>query len=243
MEKEYETRYHAIENTHWWFLSRKDIILRIIKKEKIHKKSKILDVGCAGGSLIRILSQKKYVNVFGIDISPEAIEFCHRSGLKKTFVRDASKTEFNDKTFDFIIASDVLEHCNYDDKAVREWNRILKPSGRVLLFVPAFNSLWSAHDVKNRHYRRYSYPDLRIILKKECFEITMHSFWNFLAFFPKLAMRLSGTTNRKSDELYQLNNTLNHTLFKILQIENKLLVSGMRFPVGVSIFIVAKKKA
>ena len=68
---------------------------------------------------------------------------------------DAAKLEFEDKKFDVIIASDVLEHINLDVEALKEWKRVLKPNGHMILFVPAKKVLWSNNDVYSQHFRRY----------------------------------------------------------------------------------------
>ena len=152
------------------------------------------------------------------------------------------KTNFKKNDFDIIVASDILEHCKDDEKAILEWNRILKPNGHMLLFVPAFNFLWSEHDIKNKHYRRYTYPVLKEILENNGFEIVQFSFWNFFTFFPKYIMALFNTSKKNGDDVYILPNRINQILSKIIKLENKIIMNGKKIPFGVSIFIFAKKK-
>ena len=51
---------------------------------------------------------------------------------------DATALPFNDNTFDRIIASEVLEHINEDEVALKELFRVLKPNGRIAVTIPAF---------------------------------------------------------------------------------------------------------
>ncbi|MCK5233181.1 MAG: class I SAM-dependent methyltransferase [Candidatus Aenigmarchaeota archaeon] len=240
MEKKYEKRYHAIEESNWWFLGRRDIIMKLIRK--VSKKAKILDIGCAGGSLMKKLYSAGYINVSGIDISKSAIKTCNERGLKTACVCNGMKTKYKENSFDILIASDILEHCANDELALSEWNRILKPNGILILFVPAFQFLWSEHDVKNKHYRRYTYPIVKKILEKNNFEILRLSFWNAFAFVPKCIMAFFKISEKTGDDMRHLPNRINSLLFNTLRLENNAILSGIKLPLGVSLFIYAKKK-
>jgi SAM-dependent methyltransferase len=64
--------------------------------------------------------------------------------------------------FDSVILINVLEHIEDDDGALRELaGSLLKPAGRIVLWVPAFPFLFSDFDRRIGHYRRYSLPGLR----------------------------------------------------------------------------------
>ena len=74
MYKSYKNIYYEIEDNHWWNVSRRDIILKLIKPI-IKDGMKILDIGCSSGSLIQQINFKKDLEVFGIDNSHEAIKY------------------------------------------------------------------------------------------------------------------------------------------------------------------------
>jgi len=243
MDKSYENKYHSLEETHWWFESRRDVIFNLIRLE--NKKSKILEIGCSGGPLLNFLKGKGFENVYGVDISKEAIGICKQKGLKNIFVMDGSNTKFKDQEFDIIIASDVLEHILDDQKAVKEWHRILKVDGKVIVFVPAFNFLQSSHDLINHHHRRYTKDQLIRIIKKSNFEITKSSYWNFVLFFPALFFRLFQNFFKRDDSvnkdhLFILNPLLNYILILLLKFEN-IILNFLKYPFGVSVFVVGKK--
>jgi SAM-dependent methyltransferase len=245
MEKTYESKYHRVEETNWWFVSRRDFIIGLISRLNLNKNSHILEVGCASGLLLDLLKQKGYDNCYGIDISSDAIDSCNRRGVDNVKVMDATQIKFKDYSFDLIIASDILEHIKNDDSALKEWHRLLKPDGKLIVFVPAFQFLWTSHDIVNKHYRRYDKASLTKQLEESKFNLQRVSYWNFILFFPAFFFRtlkrlVFDKNNRPSDDVYELNFLINGILITLLRIEN-LFLKFLDFPVGVSVFAVCRK--
>jgi SAM-dependent methyltransferase len=237
MEEEFESRYHRLEESNWWFVARRDMILRMASK--LGKDVKILDVGCAGGSLINSLRKAGFEDVCGIDPSANAIDACWKRGIRNVFAMSGEDTSFPDGQFGLVIASDVLEHIEDDDAAVVEWKRILEDGGQLIVFVPAFGFLWSGHDVKNYHYRRYSKTDLLRLMERNGLRVTRNSYWNFTLFFPTVLLRFLWR-NRKGDELFELHPLINNLLVLLLEMENWFL-ERFDLSLGVSVFTVAMK--
>ena len=245
MNKHYEFKYHRLEDTHWFFIARRAMIFGLIKQLNIKQNSKILDIGCSSGSLMQLLARKDFKNVYGIDKSINAVNLCKKRGFKNVNVMDAAKTKFNNDEFDVIITSDILEHIKNDNSALKEWNRILKHGGKLIIFVPAFDLLWSKHDEINHHYRRYSKSELMCCLKKSNFKMIRCSYWNFSLFFPMIIFKyfryiFLRNENQKSGNLYELNPFANKALLSLLGFEN-LVLKYLNFPFGVSIFTLAVK--
>ncbi len=240
MDKIYEMKYHELEPSNWWFVSRRDAIYRFLLNTNTN--AQILEIGCSGGQLLLLLASKGFSNVYGIDVSNEAISRCNKMGIKNVSVMDGTKTSFRDNTFNIIVASDVLEHINDQNAALSEWKRILRPGGTLILFVPAFMFLWSGHDEVNHHFRRYSLKQLNGLLRFSGFKIIRSSYWNFSLFFPILVLRLiDKTLKRKSTRgLYALHPLLNALFIKLLSLENSFL-KKLSFPFGVSVFAIVKK--
>lgn len=243
MDKSLESKCHSLEENYWWFIARRDMVIRLFNG--LDKNSKILEVGCSGGGLIQSLNKKGFEDVHGIDISKEAIDLCKTKRISNVSVMDGAKLEFPDKMFDVVITSDVLEHIKDGDVALSEWNRVLKPGGKLILFVPAFKFLWCSIDDINYHYRRYSKPALLSALKRFNFRVDRSSYWNFSLFFPVSLVRISEHLFPKNkgpfkDELHSVSPIFNKFLIRLMMFENSLL-SWMNFPVGISIFAVSTK--
>ena len=83
MKKNYEKKYHEIEAVHFWFRSRRNYILQLLKYE--NRTCKILDIGCSSGLLLNDLANAGFDknNLYGIDISKKAVENCKKNELLK----------------------------------------------------------------------------------------------------------------------------------------------------------------
>jgi len=240
----YSLKYRGLEENHWWFTGRRDIINKLINDYS--KDTETLEVGCSGGVLIESLKMHGFRRLQGIDIDDNAVEICRQKGISDVHIADAEKTEFKDQQFDLIIASDVLEHIRDEDRALQEWRRILKSGGKLIIFVPAFQFLWSAHDEVNHHYRRYQKSGLINALKKNGFKAERASYWNFSLFLPVSVARLSrklfsGGKRTAADQLFEVNPLINKILVYMLRLENKLLSWKINLPLGVSAFAVATR--
>lgn len=243
MNKDFEKKYHSLEKDHFWFKARRKYILQLLKD--IPRDAKILDIGCSSGILLMDLKEMgfKSENLFGIDISPEAIQNCHANGITKAKVMDAQEITLTEK-FDIIITSDCLEHLQDDQKALSNWNSLLNPNGQAYIFVPAYRFLWSDHDEVNMHFRRYTLKELKQKLKSNGFKIEKASYWNFVLFPPIFAVRFIGrifkSKNKKTNGDLDKIPPLNENIFQLINLENKLL-KYVDFPFGVSVFCVAMK--
>lgn len=242
MEVNFEKKYHEVEIENWWFKSRRRYLLDLLRNAP--KDSKILDIGCSSGIFLKDLELLgfKTAHLFGIDISENAIANCKANGIPNTFVMDAQMINLTEQ-FDIIVASDCLEHLEDDRKAIKNWYGLLKTGGEMYVFVPAFQSLWSHHDVVNMHFRRYTNLELRTKLLSEKLSISKSSYWNFSLFLPvyvfrKLSVVFSKNKNKEGQIIE--NAIMNLILFKLLVLENKLL-KYVNFPFGVSTFCIAKK--
>jgi len=238
METAFEKKYHSLEKNHWWFVARREMINFLIRN--VSKDSFILDIGCSGGELLLSLQKLGFTNLYGLDISLNAIKITQQRGLSNCFLGDAQNPKIN-KKFDLIIASDVLEHVRDVEKTISSWRNCLNPNGKIICFVPAFKFLWSGHDLINKHFRRYTLPKLSNLFSHNGFSIEKKSYWNFLLFFPILFLR-SFFKNPKfsKNQLRAPNFLINNFLIKLFSLENRFL-RFKNFPFGVSAFVVVQK--
>ncbi|MEK7477012.1 MAG: class I SAM-dependent methyltransferase [Candidatus Coatesbacteria bacterium] len=152
--REYDLMY-AIEETYWWYVAKREIVVRIIRHWiKPRGPLEILDIGCGTGG--NLLALRRFGPATGCDISAEAVAYAKGRGLDDIVHQpDPQRLPFPDGRFDLVTALEVLEHAGDDVGLLREIGRVLKPGGVALLSVPAFPALWSVHDEAAHHRRRY----------------------------------------------------------------------------------------
>ncbi len=238
-ESAYKELFEA-EKKNWWFLGRKEQSLMLLRKFLPKNKLKILDAGCGTGASIEFL--KEFGDVQGIDISPKAIAFCQKKGLKNVSIGDIRDLPFGKNEFDLVIGLDVLEHVNENKKAVSEFNRILKRNGFLLLTVPAFDFLWTGRDEYMMHKKRFSRPELQKLLEKSGFKVIKISYRGLFYFFPlRIRILLFGTNvGYKSRNVINTNWLLNAVFAFFLKIEG-FFMQFIDFPLGTAIIVLAKK--
>lgn len=233
-----------VEQSHWWHTGRRKILAGFVEeicREVTDRRPRILDVGCGTGANLLMLS--KYGDAEGVDISEDALAFCRERGLDKVRLGAGEELPYDDGTFDLVTAFDVVEHMDDDLGGLSEMRRVLRPGGRVLLFVPTFMFLWGVQDDVSNHRRRYRLPELRRVLERAGFEIERTTYANITFFLPILVIRkLMRLTGIKAATENNINVTaLNGVLGKLFGVESSIL-RYMNLPFGVSGLCVARRK-
>lgn len=231
-----------VEQSHWWHIGRRQILAGFVEeicRRVTDRRPRILDVGCGTGANLLMLS--KYGDAEGVDVSEDALAFCRERGLDKVKLGAGEALPYDDGTFDLVTAFDVVEHMDDDLAGLREMRRVLRPGGRVLLFVPAFMFLWGVQDDVSNHRRRYRLSELRRVLEEAGFEIERTTYANITFFLPILFVRkLMQLTGIKAASENNINvPALNGLLGRILGTES-LILKFMNLPIGVSGLCVAK---
>ncbi len=105
--------------------------------------SYLLHAGCGGGQVDKSIS--KNMNICAIDISDKALELYKKNNISNKEVIHGSifKTNFQDKKFDGIYNLGVMEHFEIKNinKILKEFNRILKDEGKIIMFWPHKNGI------------------------------------------------------------------------------------------------------
>jgi 2-polyprenyl-3-methyl-5-hydroxy-6-metoxy-1,4-benzoquinol methylase len=138
---------------------------------------KLLDIGCANGTFLLWMKQKKGFEVFGVEISEHASKYARDLGLT-VITGTLNDAKFQNNYFDIITMWDVLEHFHNPLDTLIEANRILKPGGIVVIRVPNHHSIdsrlfgryWAGYDAP-RHLYVFNNKTITSILSKSKFKI------------------------------------------------------------------------
>jgi len=230
-----------VEETHWWYSALHRLIFQALDAELPEWcKKNILDVGCGTGAILEQLGNPGK-NV-GIDLAPEAISFCRERGLNNVRQGDICALPFADASFDAVICSSVLYHQWVGDVegAVREMHRVLRPSGVLLINVPAFPFLHSAHDEAVMTARRFRKWEIRQLLQKQNFEIRRLTYWTTFLFPLAVVARTLGGSKMGRDFDTEEASFPQRMFSKIMALERNLL-RKISLPFGVALLAVARK--
>jgi SAM-dependent methyltransferase len=98
-----------------------------------------------------------------------------------------------DETVSFAYSSNVLEHLDDDFGALRAIHRKMRPGGRLALFVPAFESIWTANDDRVGHKRRYTQKSLADLVARSGFRVENARYVDSIGFLLALLFRYIGS--------------------------------------------------
>ena len=239
---EYRNMYNQ-ESNFWWYTVLHHLIISVIKQNKnsIHS---IFDAGCGTGRLLELL--KDFGKVSGVDMSDEAIKFCHKRGLKNVEKNNLNDWDPKIERYNAITCIDVLYHIGIkDDKQVlQKFYNVLKHDGLLILNLPAFKILERGHDKIVHTKRRYKRKDLISKLNEIGFEIKIASYRLPHAFIILLIKKVVERSKKMKPKSDVNNGTLvGNWLGNFLgRIENYFILNIGSIPFGSSIFIVASKK-
>lgn len=205
----------------------------------------ILDAGCGTGGMFGALS--RYGRVYGIDQSPDAIRFAREKNIAEEVLEGSiAELPYQDNLFDIVTCLDVLYHARAgnDARALREFCRVLRPGGILIVREPAYDWLRGHQDEVVWTKKRYAKKELVTQLKKAGFEIEKASHVNFFLLPLAILKRLSESVYHPKDIMsntFYANPILN-TLFKNVLFAEAKMIPYINFPFGLSVLCVARKK-
>lgn len=233
-----------IEATHWWFVERRALLVRMIRSLGLGDNARVLDIGTSTGTNLRMLRDQGFTRFTGVDLSEDAIRWCAEKGLGEVRQGDVCALPLPDASFDLVLATDIIEHVDRDDIALKEIARVLRPGGHALLTVPAFESIRGLQDRVAHHKRRYLKHQLLERVQQAGLVPGRAFYFNSLLFVPIwLARRLIDLLRLPLASEGEVNSPwINAVLLRIFALDTRLAQTGM-FPFGVSILAVASKPA
>jgi len=127
-----------------WFLPRR--FWHAHKNKEVVKRvegENILDVGCGSGTIVKMLLTKGK-KVTGVDVGKKFVDYCQSTYKSAIFCEaDAQCLPFPSKCFDTLVCSEVMEHLENPEKALKEFHRVLRPKGKLIVTTPNISLVWA----------------------------------------------------------------------------------------------------
>lgn len=164
------------EKTPWWgeHVHRYEIAIQSIKPESV-----ILDIACGNGFGSLLLSRHTTKMVTGGDLSVEAIDYCRHTFASSDNLlfqqMDGTKTGIESEYFDLVVSFETIEHTTQYLEMLKEFYRITKKGGTVIISTPNKSVQSPDGIVRNPyHTQEFTYPELMTLLESVFDTVTLY---------------------------------------------------------------------
>ena len=216
----------------WWYRGRALVVTRALRRFATCGQL-VLDYGAGSGGMHASLAE--FGDVFAFEPDVEARAEASRRGYACVW---GSDKDIAQRTYDIAAFCDVLEHVEDDRETLMHVRRSLAPGGHVVITVPAYQWMWSAHDVAHHHFRRYTKTQVGKLLESAGFEVRFASYWNALLFPLAIVLRIVGKSGEGS---LGLPGVINETLRALIALEANIM-RLVPLPFGLSVVAVGRRR-
>ncbi|MEY4939987.1 MAG: hypothetical protein RIQ93_1722 [Verrucomicrobiota bacterium] len=172
----------ALEKEHWYYAGKRRFVRNWILRVRPPKPTDVL-LDCGAGTGLFAEEMASFCRVQVLDDHEEALQILRaRFKAEQILSLVDDRMPLPDQSLHYVTALDVLEHVPDDAAVVREFHRLLKPGGLVVVTVPAGRALWSDWDVALHHFRRYNRAELRALFPGENWDVVYVNYTNVVVY-------------------------------------------------------------
>ena len=230
------------EAAHWWFAGRRDLIRTTIERLiTLPEHASILEAGCGTGGNLHMRMQLGDLDAFEFDEQARRVAAA-KAQIAVPFGALPDAIPFAPKRYDLIGLFDVLEHIEDDEATLARLGERLTDDGRIVVTVPALPWLWSKHDERHHHFRRYTRRSLRAVAHEAGLSTERCFYVNSLLLPVAVGMRAAKAVLRSdSPDDTMPPDWLNGALYAVFSSERHL-VGRIGMPIGLSVCAVLKRR-
>lgn len=235
------------EAENFWFVPRNRLITGLLAR-CFPAAERFMEIGCGSGFVLSAIADSRpWQRLVASELHAEGLAIAAtRLRGRAEFVQMDARCIAARAAFDVIGAFDVLEHIEDDEAVLAAMHRALRDDGGIVLTVPQHPILWSHEDEWAMHVRRYRRGELERKVRDCGFVIVFSGSYNALLLPLMAASRWlgpAGAETRSVGREFELPDVINGVFKRVLQLEVRLTLAGLRFPLGGSRVIVAAKAA
>jgi SAM-dependent methyltransferase len=235
MERAVFDRMAEQDSSHWWYVARRRVLADLIARRiALPQDARLLEIGCGTGHNFAMLERFGRIDAIELDERARALA-AERLGRPVGDARLPDLEGVPEGKYHLIALLDVLEHVDEDVASLRSIARRLAPGGRILITVPAYPWMWSAHDAAHHHKRRYAKAALRRVIAEAGLEAELVTHFNSILFPLAAGVRLAGKALGKTSSDDSMPPPLLNRLFTGLFGLERHLVGRAALPFGVSL--------
>jgi SAM-dependent methyltransferase len=239
---EYE-RMHALEGRLWWYRGLHGLMADQVRREVKAAAGPLLDAGCGtGGLLAALASRNPQPRRLGLEYDAIAAGLAAEKSGAGMVVGTVMALPFADASLGAMISADVLPHRLVDpSQALKEAYRCLESGGILILNLPAYGWMLSAHDRHVHSARRFTRRQAIGLVRAVGFEVRHTTYWNCLLFPVMVLRRMLTRWSAAGSDVRPFPAPVDWLFGALVGIERRLIGWGVSLPFGGSVLLVARK--
>lgn len=230
-----------VEDEMWYFRALRRRMLLPLQSWR-DRPASLLDAGCGTGGLIRHLQTVSSPwQITGLDFSPTACSLARERTGAVIVQGSVMELPFADNSFDIVVSADVISQVDDGRQVIREFGRVLKAGGMVVINVAAYQWMWSYHDISVETRHRYRRSELLSLLHGAGLIPVLASYANMMIFPLVFARRKLFPPLHPTSDVKSYSPAVDRFCGALAGLEHAWIRCGLGLPTGTSVFVAATK--